>query len=288
MDTPAKIYHVNQGDLRSDKQFSPNPLQDYLYFFRFIGGNPSETEGLIENLRALKDKKPLVIGIFRFPFRFEGKKRLQTAAIQYLRVKELCDAVIYFQSDALMELIDDETPLHEANSTFDAIEEEAIHSLTQLLENSGDINIDFHDIEAFIRKNKGALFLHTVEGDSFDIPLKYLISAPYLPEDFIDGKQLIINIGYTRGVNMEMFRQLNLRLHDLFSKAEPFKIGSYFIDEPGERFKITLVVNGIEDPVDVPDNYKELSKYKELYFKWQRLIEKGKRRLQLLKNEPRQ
>src|SRR5699024_7541446 len=235
-------------------------------------------DDLMNQLDTLKAKKALLIGIFRFPFRFEGKKRFQTAAAQYFKMKALCDAVIYFHSDALMESIDKYTPVLEANQTFDAIEEHTIQTMKQVVEQTGDMNIDFQDIEAFIQQNRGPLFVHTVEGESFNEPLKYLISAPYLPEDFTDGRQLMLNIGYARDVDMEAYRQINLRLHDLFSKADLFKIGTYFMDEPGQHFNITLLVNGIRDPIKAPDDYKRLSKYRMFFRKWQGLAEKGKKR----------
>lgn len=281
METTERIYQLTQGALEMDKSDS---ISDEVCFFRFIGGNSSETHELINELRTLKEKSHLLIGIFRFPFRFEGKKRFHTATTQYFRMKEFCDAVIYFHSDGLMEIIDSRTTIREANQTFHSIEEYTIQSLKQIIEETGEMNIDLQDIKTFINKYKGPLFLHTVEGESLDEPLKYLISTPYLPDDFTDGKQLIINIGYTRDVDMETFRQINLRLHDLFSKADIFKIGSYFIDEPGQRFIITLVVNGISDPIETPNDYKKLPRYKEYVRKWQRLIEKGKRRFHLLKN----
>ncbi|WP_196493756.1 cell division protein FtsZ [Ornithinibacillus caprae] len=251
-----------------------------LCFYRFIGGNTSETEELTRKLKALREKKSLLIGIFRFPFRFEGKKRFQTATKQYFIMKDICDAIIFFDSDGLMETIDSKTSIREANLTFNAIEERTIHTLRDMVEKTGEINIDYRDIETFIKRKKGPLFLHTVEGKSFDEPLKYLISTPYLPEDFTDGEQLIIDIGYTRDVDMEAFRQINLRLNDLFSKADLFKVGSYFIDKPGQRFTITLLVNGIEDPIENTqgDNIK-VPKYKELFKKWQLFTENGRKNI---------
>lgn len=66
----------------------------HLCFYRFIGGNEHDTVELVSELDDLKRKHQLLIGVFRFPFRFEGKKRSQTAAEQYFKMKELCDAVI--------------------------------------------------------------------------------------------------------------------------------------------------------------------------------------------------
>ncbi|MET3699406.1 cell division protein FtsZ [Bacillus oleivorans] len=284
MERTESIYQINSGVHELDKTSTDQVRLDDLCFFRFIGGNSSETDELINELRALKEKHDVLIGIFRFPFRFEGKRRFQTATTQYFRMKEICDAVIYFHSDALMEMIDKSTTIRAANLTFNSIEEHMINAVKNIIEETGDVNIDFQDIKTFINKDKGPLFIHTVEGDSFDEPLKDLISTPYLPKDFTDAKQLIINIGYTRDVDMETFRQINLRLHDLFSKADLFKIGSYFIDEPGKHFKITLLVNGISDPIDTPNNYKKLSRFKDLLIKFQRLTEIGRRRFKLLRN----
>jgi cell division protein FtsZ len=279
METAVKIYQTNYETFEMDKFVTEKLAQDNLCFYRFVGGNANETDDLIHQLDALKEKKAMLIGIFRFPFRFEGKKRFQIAAVQYFRMKEICDAVIYFNSDALMESIDKYATIREANQAFARIEEHTIKTMKQIVEQTGDMNIDFQDVEAFINKNRGPLFLHTVEGEMFDEPLKYLLSIPYLPEDFIDGRQLMLNIGYARDVDMEAYRQINLRLHDLFSKADLFKIGTYFMDEPGRHFNITLMVNGISDPIEAPDHYKKLSKYRTFIGKWRRITEKGKRRL---------
>ena len=284
MERTESIYLLNNGAGESDKTGAEQVRKDDLYFLRFIGGNSSETDALINELRGLKEKHDVLIGIFRFPFRFEGKKRFHTATIQYFKMKEICDAVIYFLSDALMEMIDKSTTIRAANLTFSTIEEHTIHTVKQIVEETGDVNIDFQDIKTFIHKDKGPLFIHTVEGDNFDVPLKDLISTPYLPKDFTDAKQLIINIGYTRDVDMETFRQINLRLHDLFSKAELFKIGSYYIDEPGKHFKITLLVNGISDPIETPEHSQKLSRIKDVLIRLQRFTEKGKRRFKLLRN----
>lgn len=258
-------------DFSADKQSTiVESEHEDICFYHFIGGNPSETEELKGKLQSLRENKPLLIGVFRFPFRFEGKRRQLIAIEQYFMMKEICDAVIFFESDGLMETIDPSTPIHKAQEAFDMIVNKTIHGLLEMIDETGKINIDYQDIKTFITRIKGPLFLHTFEGSDFDEPLKYLITTPYLPKDFTEAEQLIINIGYTREVDMEAFRQINLRLNDLFDKADLFKIGTYLVDEPGRLFKITLLVNGIEDPVEAPTltNKKPYKKYKNFIRKW--------------------
>lgn len=171
-----------------------------------------------------------------------------------------------------------DTTFKQANDTFEGLERRTIDSLKSLIEITGEMNIDFQDIEAFIRNHPGPLCLYTLKGESFDEPLKYFMSEPYLPADLTDGKQLLVNIGYARDVDMNAYRQINLRLHDLFSKADLFKIGTYYLDEPGEHFHITLMVNGLNDPIEVPDGYKKQSGYQWFQRKVKRFAEKSKRR----------
>lgn len=238
-------------------------------FYQFIGGNMTETDELVENLLQLKEKRGLMIGIFRFPFRFEGKKRMQTAIYQYYRMRDICDSVVYFHSDGMLEILEPGTSIRDAQLMFNRIEQCAMSELETMIRQTGEMNIDMQDIHAFLKGLKGPLYLHTFEGESFDEPLKYFISAPYLPSNYADGQQMIINIGYTQGVDMDAFRQINLRLHDMFHKADLFKMGTYFIDEPGRHFKITLLINGMEDPYPRPENMKGiLSKTSWMKWKW--------------------
>lgn len=226
--------------------------KDDICFFRFNGGNSSETDKLSEQLNRVKGTGILLIGIFRFPFRFEGKKRLQTAIKQYHLMKQLCDAVIYLHSDGIMQTLQPGTSVQEANFVIDRLEAAPIHAIEHTIRVPGEMNIDVHDIQAFIRGVKGPLYVRTFEGDAFDEPLKYLIATPYLPQDFADGEQMIINIGYTQQVDMAAFQQINLRLNDLLHKAELFKLGTYLLNDSSYKFQITLLIKGIADPYPAP------------------------------------
>ena len=76
---------------------------------------------------------------------------------------------------------------------------------------------------------------------------------------------------------MEAYKQINLRLHDMFHKADLFKLGTYFIDEPGQKFRITLLINGIQDPIPRPENMKQVLSYSSrIKRKWKTTLQKGR------------
>jgi cell division protein FtsZ len=276
LERSVRLFQMRGGAM--DESIIQQMRPDDICFYRFIGGNPSETESLIEHLQTIKESNVLLIGLFRFPFRFEGKKRQQMATEQYFIMRDLSDAIIYFSSDGMMEMVDPDLPIREAHIRFSIFEEKVILELEKLIGRTGEMNIDARDVQTFIYSRTGPLFFHSFEGESFDEPLKYAISAPYLSPNYADGEQMMINIGCTRDVNMEAFRQINLRLHDLFHKADLFKLGTYFIDEPGHKFKITLLINGIQDPLTRPEGMKEyvIPNPHSLKKKWKKALERGK------------
>ncbi|MCD8509039.1 MAG: cell division protein FtsZ [Bacillus sp. (in: Bacteria)] len=276
MDNSIIIYEIKQELNNNDLEYLLKMDKENICFFRFVGGNPSETDELLRNLYRLKESGIILFVIFRFPFRFEGKSRMETSIHQYYQLKEAADGIIYFYSEGMMDMLDKHTSIRKANQLFEQYEQAPIQAVREMLHQTGEINIDVHDIKTFIRNKQGALFVRTIEGESFDQPLKYLISAPYLPADFAEGNQIIINIGYGQDVDMEAFRQINLRLNDLFHKAEIFKLGSYLINEQGSKLKITLIANGISDPYTKPENIKTVPFYKYWVMEtWDKLTRTG-------------
>ncbi|MFA9560104.1 cell division protein FtsZ [Evansella sp. AB-rgal1] len=261
MESAITIYEINQDLHDNDLDYLLDMEKDNICFFRFTGGNRSETESIVKKLFRLKESNILLFVIFRFPFRFEGKSRMDAAIEQYFNLKEISDAIIYFYSDGMMDMLDESTSIKDAKRQFDQFEQVPIQAIREMLHQTGDINIDVQDLKSFIHNKPGSLFVRTFEGHSFDQPLRDLISAPYLSKNYTEGSQIIINIGYTQDVDMNTFRQINLRLNDLFHKTEIFKLGSHFLNESETKLKVTLIVNGISDPYPPLENKKPMRLY---------------------------
>ncbi|MCA1029669.1 cell division protein FtsZ [Bacillus timonensis] len=253
MGNSVKIVHIKQKMTEKQQSLLSSMGTDDLCFYRFVGGNSNETAELYKNLQLLKRRKVTVIGFFRFPFRFEGKKRQQTAVEQYYLLKQASDAITYFLSDGMLDLLDAGTTLKEAANVFAMLEETPILALEKMILRTGDMNIDVKDLQSFLGGSRGPFFIHTIEEDFFDEPLKYLMAIPYLPHDYADGDQMLIQMNCSDNVDMDEFRQVNLRLHDLFHKAELFKLGTEVVTDAPTRFKITVLVNGLKDPFQRPE-----------------------------------
>lgn len=274
-DRHANVYKIKHSQLGQKPSLAENLSVNDICFYQFVGGNAEDNERLLERIHTIRERCGLLIAVFRFPYRFEGKQRARTAIRQYYLMKKWCDGMIYYLGDGMMEKIEPGTPMKEAHEKFVAFEESCIHSMMELVDTPGEMNIDVSDIQSFVKRSDGPLFLHTIEGDVFNEPLKHIISEPYLPFDFTEGKELILNIGYTKDIDMNSYQQINLRIHDLFHKADLVKLGTYYMDEPGTKLKITLFVNHLNDPFPPEESLHTLS-LKMLREKWKSLFYKRK------------
>lgn len=248
-----RIYTVRQilsvGNMAELKQAQPGDF----CFYEFGGGNQSETATLEAALATLKEFPVCLVGVFRFPFRFEGKRRLATAVGQYYRMRDICDGITYQTGDGMLAMLEENAALQHAERAIEWLDGEPARSVENMLTMNGAMNIDGSDVETFIRQSQGPLYVHSFAGN-LDEPLKYTLNVPYLPADYADGTLLLVNIGYSAAVDMTAFQQINLRLTDLFHKADLFKLGTHYLEGADCRFTVTMLVSGLADPIPRPND----------------------------------
>lgn len=252
----ARIFTVRQtlgaDTLAGLKEAQPGDF----CFYQFSGGNQSETDTLENVLSTVKEYPVCLVGVFRFPFRFEGKRRLATAIGQYYRMRDICDGMTYQTGDGMLAILNQHTSLQHAERAIEWLDGEPARVVESMLNVCGAMNIDANDVKTFIRQSQGPLYIHSFAGD-LDEPLKYTLAVPYLPPDYADGTMLLVNVGYSAEVDMNLFQQMNLRLTDLFHKAELFKLGTHYLEGADHRFTVTVMVSGLSDPAPRPGGSPE-------------------------------
>jgi cell division protein FtsZ len=274
----VRIFKVKQALGADSEALISNIRGNDLCFFRFSGGNVGETPRLIEELCDLKATGVFLVGIFRFPFRFEGQRRLQTAILQYYQMRELCDAVTYIHADGMLETLNEETSVEDAYQKFDWVEDEPIRAIEEMLRVSEQASVNAEDLRTFLSQTKGPVYTRTLDTDASDEPLHDVLDTPCLADDYTEGRQLIAYMGCAKDMPMSTFQLMNLHLHDLFHNCESFKLGTYFLDKPGRtRFRITLMVNGIADPYPQTQPFRRF-RVQQLWLKrqWSLMTYKGK------------
>ena len=101
--------------------------------------------------RAAKEMGILTVGVVTKPFRFEAKTRMQNAIAGIEKLKDSVDTLIVIPNDKLLEIVDRRTTMPEALKKADEVLQQSVQGITDLINKSAIINLDFADVRTVMR-----------------------------------------------------------------------------------------------------------------------------------------
>ncbi len=146
--------------------------------------------------KAAKDMDILTVGVVTKPFSFEAKVRMQNAMAGIEKLKESVDTLIVIPNDKLLEIVDRRVSLKDGLKKADEVLQQAVQGITDLITQSGDINLDFADVSR-VMKNKGIAHIGIGEGkgeDKAQEAIKQAIESPLLETSISGATDIILNV----------------------------------------------------------------------------------------------
>ena len=159
------------------------------------GGTGTGAAPLIATLA--KERGALTIGVVTRPFNFEGQRRAATADAGLAELQEAADSVIVVPNQRLIDTVERKVPIREAFRLGDQILLHGVKSISDIVTESGEINVDFADVESIMRDAGSALMgMGYATGDSrAEIAAEEAISSDLLEQTNIAGAVgMIVNI----------------------------------------------------------------------------------------------
>jgi cell division protein FtsZ len=191
----------------------------------------------------------LTIAVVTKPFKFEGKKRSQSAAVGLDALREAVDTVITIPNERLLSVIDRNTSMLDAFVTADDVLRQAIQGISDLILVPGLINLDFADVKT-IMSGMGVAMMGTAmgEGNSRAIDAaNRAISSPLLEDASVRGARGVI-INVTGGPDMSLL-EVNEALTVIQESAhEDANIIFGAVVDPSltGKMKITVIATGFD------------------------------------------
>lgn len=213
-----------------------------------------------------KDLGALTVAVVSTPFYWEGKKRNQFAQEGLRLLKEHVDTYIIVPNDKILDIIDKTTPFTEAFRIADDVLRQGTQGISDTINSSGYINVDFADIKT-IMESKGLALMGIGEanGDNRDKEAaRNALSSPLLADVNIKGATgILINI--TGGNDMTMYEIQNIAqmiYENAGEEAAIFK--GVVIDESiSGKIRVTIVATGIDstrkEKTVLIDDYKKVN-----------------------------
>ncbi len=152
--------------------------------------------------RICKDLNILTVGIVTTPFSYEGKKRQIQAEEGIRAMKQYVDTLLVISNDKLRHQFGN-LKMKEAFAKADNVLATAAKCITDVINSTGQINVDFADV-CTVMKNGGVAILGqcgTAAGeDRAQKAIEEALNSPLLNDNDISGaKWILININSSEG-----------------------------------------------------------------------------------------
>ena len=196
-----------------------------------------------------KEMGILTVGVVTKPFKFEGKARKVRAEYGIQKLKDNVDDLIVILNDSLLKVTDERITLNTAFSLADKVLEQGITGVTDLLNSTGEVNIDFADIRTTMKyQGKAYMGIGKASGDrKIEDAVRQAITNP-LTENKIDGaKGVIFNVkGNTDLSLLEINSAISL-VNDRINEDANVIFGTVVDSKMGDKVEVTVIATGVDE-----------------------------------------
>ena len=193
----------------------------------------------------------LTVGIVTTPFAYEGKKRLQQAKEGIDLLKENVDTLLVISNDKLRHQFGN-LKMKEAFGRADNVLATAAKCITDVINSTGQINVDFADV-CTVMKDGGVAILGSAiaSGENrAQIAIENALTSPLLNDCEIKGaKWILININSAEGDHEFSMDEVEIIQNHLLSQAgedTDVILGLGYDNSLGSDIGITLIATGFE------------------------------------------
>ena len=164
-------------------------------------GGGTGTGGAPVVSKICRDLGILTVGIVTMPFTYEGRKRMKQAQEGIDRMREHVDTILIISNDKLRQQFGN-LPFTQAFAKADDILATATKCITDVINTTGQINVDFADV-CTVMRNGGVAILgnSAVAGENRALhAVEEALNSPLLNDNDISGaKWILLNINSAAG-----------------------------------------------------------------------------------------
>jgi len=197
-----------------------------------------------------KESGALTVAVVTKPFYFEAKKRMRNAEAGWEKLKEYSDTIITVPNDRLLSLMNKNSTLVDMMQMVDQVLLQAVKGITDLINLSGHINVDFADLRT-VMKEVGPAIMGSgaaVGENRASEAAKRAIDNQLLEDVGIDGARgVLVNISATEEtLTLAEFMEASALIQDKAHEDANVIIGALFDEACGEELRVTVIATGIE------------------------------------------
>ena len=214
-------------------------------------GGGTGTGGAPIVAKVCKDLGILTVGIVTTPFAYEGKKRLAQAEEGITFLKDHVDTLLVISNDKLRHQFGN-LKMKEAFAKADNVLATAAKCITDVINSTGQINVDFADV-CTVMSNGGVAILGSATGEGENRAqeaIENALNSPLLNDNDIQGARwILININSCEGEHEFTMDEVEIIQNYLIGRAgegTDVILGLGYDNTLGASIGITLIATGFQ------------------------------------------
>ncbi|MDR3172023.1 MAG: cell division protein FtsZ [Treponema sp.] len=203
--------------------------------------------------QVAKECGALTVGVVTKPFEFEGRFRMRMAEEGIVKLRSAVDTLIIIPNQHLLNIVERRTPITEAFLKADDVLRQGVQGISDLVSQTGLINIDLEDAETIMREQGDALMgIGYGKGDNrASEAASIAMDNPLLEDTSIEGAtRILVSVSGGDDFSLAEFQEV---VSIITAKADPDAViisGVYLDQSLGEQLRVTVIATGFHsEPV---------------------------------------
>ena len=232
---------------------------DMVFITAGMGGGTG-TGGAPIVAEIAREQGILTVGVVTKPFGFEGRRRMQQAEKGIEELQGKVDSLVIIPNERLKHATDQKITFANAFEIADDVLRQAVQSISDLIRDTGFINLDFADVTA-IMKDAGMAHMgvgRAAGKGKAEEAARMAISSPLL-ETSIDGARgVLINISGSKEMGLEEVEQAATLVQQAVHPDALSIFGATFDDSLDDEIRVTVIATGFSDtPNKAPEKAED-------------------------------
>ena len=194
-----------------------------------------------------KEQEILTVGVVTKPFGFEGRRRMQQAegGIEELRTK--VDSLVIIPNERLKHATDQKITFANAFEIADDVLRQAVQSISDLIRDTGFINLDFADVTAVMKDVLAHRGVGRAAGKGkAEEAAKMAISSPLLETSINGARGILINVAGSPDIGLEEIEQAAGLVQAAVHPDANVIFGATFDETLDDEIRVTVIATGFE------------------------------------------
>ena len=196
-----------------------------------------------------KEKDILTVGVVTRPFKFEGRRRMLQAEAGIAELRNKVDSLVIIPNERLKYATDQKITFANAFEIADDVLRQAVQSISDLIKNTGLINLDFADVSADM---KDAGMAHMGVGraagkNKAEDAARMAISSPLLETSINGAKGVLVNVTGSVDIGLEEVETAANLVQEAAHPDALIIFGATFDETLEDEIRVTVIATGFDE-----------------------------------------